>query len=60
MGGGGVVGTLFGGLTGMVIGEAIGGAAGFVDTVRRGGPDLALPTGTQFNYQLTRELVIGP
>ena len=60
MGGGGVVGTLFGGLTGTVVGGAIGGVAGYVDTVRRRGPDLALPAGTQLNYQLTRELVIEP
>jgi hypothetical protein len=60
MGGGGLVGTLFGGLTGMVVGGAIGGAAGFVDTVRRRGPELALPVGTQLNYQLTRELEIEP
>ena len=60
MGGGGLVGTLFGGLTGTVIGGAIGGAAGFVDTVRKRGPELALPVGTQLNYQLTRELEIEP
>lgn len=58
MGGGGLVGTLFGGLHGAVIGGVIGGAAGLVDTLRRRGPDLALPAGTQLNYQLTRELVI--
>jgi len=58
MGGGGLVGTLFGGLHGAVIGGAIGGAAGLVDTLRKRGPDLALPAGTQLNYQLTRELVI--
>jgi len=60
MGGGGVVGTLFGGLTGTVVGGAIGGVAGYVDTVRKRGPDLALPAGTQLNYQLTRELEIEP
>lgn len=60
MGGGGVVGTLFGGLTGTVVGGAIGGVAGYLDTVRKRGPDLALPAGTQLNYQLTRELVIEP
>lgn len=60
MGGGGFVGTLFGGLTGTVVGGAIGGVAGYVDTVRKRGPDLALPAGTQLNYQLTRELVIEP
>lgn len=60
VGGGGVVGTLFGGLTGTVVGGAIGGVAGYVDTVRKRGPDLALPAGTQLNYQLTRDLVIEP
>lgn len=60
MGGGGLIGTLFGGLHGTVIGGAIGGAAGLVDTLRKRGPDLALPAGTQLNYQLTRELVIEP
>jgi hypothetical protein len=58
MGGGGFVGTLFGGFHGAVIGGAIGGAAGLVDTLRRRGKDLTLPSGTQLNYQLTRELVI--
>ena len=58
MGGGGVLGTIFGGLHGALIGGAIGGAAGLVDTLRKRGPDLALPTGTQLNYQLTRDLVI--
>src|SRR5579862_8571096 len=56
MGGGGLVGTIFGGFTGTIIGGAIGGAAGFLDTMRKRGPDLALPTGTQMNYQLTRDL----
>ncbi|HEV2348480.1 MAG TPA: hypothetical protein VG028_01405 [Terriglobia bacterium] len=56
MGGGGLVGTLFGGFTGTLVGGAIGGAAGFVDTMRKRGPDLALPVGTQLNYQLTRDL----
>jgi hypothetical protein len=60
MGGGGLVGTIFGGFTGTLVGGAIGGAAGFVDTMRKRGPDLALPAGTQMNYQLTRELVLEP
>jgi hypothetical protein len=58
MGGGGFLGTLLGGFHGAVIGGAIGGAAGFVDTLRRRGKELALPTGTQLNYQLTRDLVV--
>ncbi len=58
MGAGGFVGTIFGGFHGAVIGGAIGGAAGLVDTLRRRGQDLALPAGTQLNYQLTRELVV--
>jgi len=56
MGGGGLIGTIFGGFTGTVVGGAIGGAAGFVDTMRKRGSDLALPTGTQLNYQLVRDL----
>lgn len=56
MGGGGLLGTIFGGFTGTLVGGAIGGAAGFVDTMRKRGPDLALPAGTQLNYQLTRAL----
>ncbi len=60
MGGGGFIGTIFGGFTGTMVGGAIGGAAGFVDTMRKRGPDLALPSGTQLNYQLTRDLVVEP
>jgi hypothetical protein len=56
VGGGGLIGTIFGGFTGTVVGGAIGGAAGFVDTMRKRGTDLALPTGTQLNYQLVRDL----
>ncbi len=59
MGGGGFLGTLFGGFHGAVIGGAIGGGAALVDTLRKRGQDLSLPTGTQLNYQLTRELVVG-
>jgi len=58
VGGGGLLGTIFGGLHGAVIGGAIGGTAGLVDTLRKRGPDLALPAGTQLNYQLTRDLVV--
>jgi hypothetical protein len=58
MGGGGFLGTVIGGFHGAVIGGAIGGAAGLVDTLRRRGKDLTLPTGTQLEYQLTRELVV--
>ena len=58
MGGGGFIGTMLGGAHGALIGGAIGGAAGLADTLRRRGKDLTLPTGTQLNYQLTRELVI--
>jgi hypothetical protein len=56
MGGGGLLGTLIGGPHGAVIGFAIGGAAGFIDRIRRGGPDLSLPTGTELKFQLTHEL----
>jgi hypothetical protein len=58
MGGGGFLGTVFGGFHGAVIGGAIGGAGALVDTLRRRGNDLTLPTGTQLNYQLTRELIV--
>lgn len=58
MGGGGFMGTMFGGFHGAVIGGAIGGAAALADTLRKRGPDLTLPTGTELNYQLTHELVI--
>jgi hypothetical protein len=58
MGGGGLLGTMFGGFHGAVIGGAIGGAAALADTLRKRGPDLTLPTGTELNYQLTRDLVI--
>jgi len=58
MGGGGFLGTLIGGFHGAVIGGAVGGAAGLADTLRRRGPELTLPTGTQLNYQLTRDLVV--
>jgi hypothetical protein len=60
MGGGGLIGTIFGGFTGTVVGGAIGGTAGWLNTVRKRGPDLALPSGTQLNYQLTRDLVVEP
>ena len=58
MGGGGFLGTIIGGFHGAVVGGAIGGAAGLADTLRRRGKDLTLPTGTQLEYQLTRELVV--
>ena len=51
-------GTLFGGFHGAVIGGAIGGGVALADTLRKRGPDLTLPTGTELNYQLTRELAI--
>ena len=58
MGGGGFLGVIIGGAHGAVLGGAIGGAAGLADSLRRRGADLTLPTGTQLEYQLTRELVI--
>jgi hypothetical protein len=58
MGGGGLLGTLIGGAHGAVLGLAIGGAAGFIDRIRRGGPDLSLPTGTELKFQLTHELAL--
>ena len=59
MGGGGFLGVILGGPHGAVIGGAIGGAAGLADTLRKRGTDLTLPTGTQLEYQLIREMVIG-
>jgi len=58
MGGGGFLGVILGGAHGAVLGGAIGGAAGLADSLRRRGTDLTLPTGTQLEYQLTRELVV--
>lgn len=58
MGGGGFLGTIFGGAHGALIGGAIGGAGALADTLRRRGKDLTLPAGTQLNYQLTRELLV--
>jgi hypothetical protein len=58
MGGGGFVGLLIGGPHGAIIGGAIGAGAGIADSMRRRGTDLTLPTGTQLEYQLTRELVV--
>ncbi|MBI1940263.1 MAG: hypothetical protein HYS33_02010 [Acidobacteria bacterium] len=55
---GGVVGTIFGGLHGTVVGATVGGAVGLADRLRRRGEDLTLPSGTQLNYQLTRDLVV--
>jgi hypothetical protein len=58
MGGGGFVGTLFGGVHGALIGGIIGGGAALADTLRKRGQDLTLPTGTELNYQLTRPLLV--
>jgi len=58
MAAGGVVGTIFGGLHGTVVGATVGGVVGLADRLRRRGEDLTLPSGTQLNYQLTRELVV--
>ena len=41
-----------------VVGMVVGGAAGFVDRMRRRGQDLTLVKGTRLNFQLTRDLVI--
>lgn len=57
IGGGAAAGSLVGLLFGHPwIGVAVGGTAGFVDRLRRGGKDLSIPAGTQLNYQLTRPL----
>lgn len=55
---GGVIGAIFGGVHGTFVGATVGGVAGFVDRLRRRGKDLTIPSGTQLQYQLTRELVI--
>jgi hypothetical protein len=57
-GGGALIGTLLGGLHGALIGGLVGGTAGLVDRLRRRGPDLALPTGTELKFQLTRQLLV--
>lgn len=57
-GGGAFLGTLAGGLRGTFVGGAIGGGVGLVDRLRRRGPDLALPTGTELKFQLSRQLVV--
>jgi len=58
IGGGTVVGSIFGGLHGAFVGGLIGGAAGLVDSLRRRGPDLTLPVGTELKFELSRELVV--
>ena len=58
MGGGGFIGLLIAGPHGAVIGGAIGAGAGIADSMRRRGADLTLPTGTQLEYQLTREVLV--
>ena len=57
-GAGTFLGTLVGGFHGSFIGGLIGGGATLVDRLRRRGPDLALPTGTELKFQLTRQLVV--
>ena len=52
---GGVAGLLF---HHPLAGVAFGGTVAVVDRLRRRGPDLTLPSGTQLNYQLTRSLEI--
>lgn len=57
-GGGTFIGLLVGGLKGGIVGGVVGGGAALVDRLRRRGPDLALPTGTELKFQLTRQLVV--
>lgn len=57
-GGGAFVGTLVGGFGGTLWGGLIGGGAALVDRIRRRGPNLALPTGTELKFQLTHQLVV--
>ncbi len=58
IGGGGLLGTMIGGVHGAVIGGLIGGTAGLVDSFRRRGPDLSLPSGTELKFELNRQLVV--
>lgn len=58
IGGGGLLGTMIGGLHGTFVGGVIGGAAGLLDSLRRRGPDLTLPGGTELKFQLSRQLVV--
>ena len=58
VGGGSLLGTVFGGFHGALIGGVIGGAAGLLDSFRRRGPDLTLPSGTELKFQLSRQLVV--
>jgi hypothetical protein len=58
IGGGGLLGTMFGGFHGTFVGGLIGGAAGLMDSFRRRGPDLTLPRGTELKFQLSRQLVV--
>ncbi|MCL5006277.1 MAG: TrbI/VirB10 family protein [Acidobacteria bacterium] len=57
-GGGAFFGTLLGGFRGTFIGGLIGGGAALVDRLRRRGPDLALPTGTELKFQLSHQLIV--
>jgi hypothetical protein len=58
MGGGGLLGALLGGPHGAILGLAIGGAAGFLDRMRRGIPNLSLPANTELEFQLLQPLTI--
>ena len=58
IGGGGLLGTIIGGAHGAFIGGLIGGTAGLVDSFRRRGPDLTLPSGTELKFELNRELAV--
>ena len=58
IGGGSAAGTVIGLIAHHpFVGMVLGGTAGFVDRVRRGGKDLNIPVGTQLNYQFTRPLI---
>jgi len=57
IGGGAVIGTLVGlAFSHPLLAATVGGTAGLIDRMRRGGKDLVIPSGTQLNYQLTRPL----
>lgn len=57
IGGGAVVGTFIGLVFyHPLLAAAVGGTAGLVYRLRRGGKDLVIPPDTQLNYQLTRPL----
>jgi hypothetical protein len=52
------IGAIAGGGTGAAIGAGVGGMVGLIDSMRRKGKDIALPTGTRLVLRLDRPLTI--